>query len=135
MLEKNKIFKAALKEITESFPNVKGVYVFGSFAKGEETQESDLDLAILLDKPADKVKLWDVAQNIAIQIQRDVDLIDLLSTSTVFQFQIITTAKNIYSQDFKACDAFEDLTYAMYIRFNESRQEILDDIKKSGKIY
>ncbi len=135
MTKHEKIYAIALKEIRDAFPNVKGVYVFGSFAKSEEGKESDLDLAILLDKPADKVKLWDTAQNIAIQIQRDVDLVDLLSATTVFQYQIITTAKRIDTLDFKACDSFEDLTYAMYVRFNESRQETLDDIKNRGRIY
>lgn len=135
MTERDKIFAIAKKEIIQVFPRVKGIYVFGSFAKNEDTKESDLDLAILLDRPADKVMLWDLAQEIAIKINRDVDLIDLFSASTVFQFQIISSGKRIDSQDLKACDSFEDLTYSMYIRFNESRQDTLDDIKKRGSIY
>lgn len=133
-MQRNEIFSIAQEEIRQAYPQVKGIYVFGSFASKTETQDSDLDIALLLDKPADSVTLWNVAQNIAYRIHREVDLVDLLAASTVFRFQIVTTAKLIDCQDFKSCDLFEDLSYSMYLRFNEERKEILEDIKNSGRI-
>lgn len=129
------ISSIALAEIKKAFPTVQGVYLFGSFAKGEETKESDLDIAVLLEKSAGSVILWNIAQNIACKIQRDVDLIDLLAASTVFRFQIISAAKKIDNQNPKSCDSFEDLTWSMYLRFNEERKELLEDIKNRGRIY
>lgn len=110
-------------------------WTYPSVSKEEETEESDLDLAILLDKPADTIKLWDLAQKIATRIQREVDLIDLLAATTVFCFQIISTAKRIDNQNLQSCDSFEDLSYSMYLRLNEQRKEILDEIKNRGRIY
>ncbi len=134
-MDDKEVFSIAIDEIKKEFPKIKGIYVFGSFAKKEHNDNSDLDIAILLDKPADTVTLWNVSQNIASRIQRDVDLIDLLAASTVFRFQIISTAKRIDTLNLKTCDAFEDLTYGMYIRLNDERKEILDDIKERGRIY
>lgn len=131
----NEIVTIALEEIRKTFPSVQGVYLFGSFAKAEENSESDLDLALLLDRPANTITLWNVAQNIAVRIQRDVDLIDLLTASTVLRFQIISSAKRIDHQNFKSCDSFEDLSWAMYLRLNEERKEILSDIENRGRIY
>lgn len=37
------------------------------------------------------------------------------------------------SAEFPCLYQFEDLTYSMYLHFNEERKEILEDIKKSGK--
>jgi predicted nucleotidyltransferase len=128
------IFQIAKEEIHKIYPKVKGIYVFGSFASRTETKDSDLDIAILLDKPAESTVLWNLAQNIAYRIHREVDLIDLFTASTVLRFQIITTAKRIEESDFKACDLFEDLSFSMYIRFNEERKGILEDIKKTGRI-
>lgn len=135
MMNKEEIYSVAVEEIRRSFPEVKGIYVFGSIVSDFFNENSDLDLAILLNKPADPLLIWEVAQNIAYRINRDVDLIDLLNATTVMRFQIISTAKRIDTQNFPACDQFEDLAYSMYLRFNEERKDILEDIKKSGKIY
>ena len=60
-----------------TIPIVKA-WVFGSFARGEETPESDLDLLVLLDKEArvSLLKLIRFKLDIEERIRREVDLIE-----------------------------------------------------------
>ncbi|MBN2479742.1 MAG: hypothetical protein JXA94_05900 [Parachlamydiales bacterium] len=43
------------------------IYVFGSFASNNQTQESDLNLAVFCDKKLDKVKLFEVVPSNSIE--------------------------------------------------------------------
>ncbi|MBI5346703.1 MAG: nucleotidyltransferase domain-containing protein [Chlamydiae bacterium] len=123
--------KIAIKLITQEF-KVYAIYLFGSFASNTQRQDSDLDLAILSDEKIDKIKLWELAQKIAVKIQRDVDLIDLKNASTVFQFQIFNEGKLIFCTDQIKLDFFINTTDALYLDLNEWRKEMIEDIKKSG---
>lgn len=121
--------------ICHALPDIKAIYLFGSADSKYERLDSDIDLAILPDKKLDSVVRWELSGELARLLKRDVDLIDLSQTSTVLQFQIINAGKCIYCRDKKGCEAFASAVYAMYIRFNDERREVLDEIKKRGKIY
>ena len=58
-------------------PNLLAAYHFGSYAKGTADSHSDVDLAVLVDGKVDTVALWNLAQQLADEINCDVDLIDL----------------------------------------------------------
>ena len=124
-----------IKVLTRRVRNVIAIYIFGSFAANEMHKESDIDIAVLALDKLDNLQRWHISQELAVLLQQDVDLIDLKQASTVLRFQIISTGKKIYCSDPKKCDEFEDLTYSFYIRLNEERKEILDDIKKSGQVF
>lgn len=121
--------------IRQAVPEVKAIYLFGSTGSKFERLDSDVDLAILADQKIDAVLRWQLAGELAQLFKRDVDLIDLLQASTVLQFRIISTGKCIYCEDLKQCDAFASTVYSMYVRFNDERREILDEINRRGKIY
>lgn len=111
------------------------ILLIGSAAKGELTSESDVDIVFMSDKSHRPYQLYTVAQDLAIKLGRDVDLIDFHQASTVFQAQIVSTRKIIYCNDpnRKAQDFM--LAYKKYAKLNEERQIILDAIKESGEIY
>jgi predicted nucleotidyltransferase len=134
MVSKNKdIIVSVLKG---ALPGLKGIYLFGSRAKGSANSQSDYDLAILLDRPLnDALKKWNIAQELAIKLNVDVDLVDLKDASTVMQFQVISSGKRLYSSDIAYCDTFETFVYSSYLRLNEERREILDQVRASGKIF
>ena len=50
-------------------------------------------------------------------------------------YQIIGKGKRIFCNDPIYCDFFETTIYSAYVRFNDERRELLDDIKKRGQIY
>lgn len=127
----NKISSLLSKEI----PDLKAVYLFGSFAKKNTRQDSDIDIAVLPAKPIKKADIFLLSQQLSTMLHRDVDLIDLLSASTVFRFQIISTGKRIYCSDANQCAFFEMLAFSMYFRFNEERKALLEAIHHRGSIY
>lgn len=102
---------------------------------GAARPDSDVDLAFLASQPCDPVVAWDVGQELARTLGRDVDLVDLRRASTVMAAQVVTTGERIWCGDQGQCDAFEAYTLADYARLNEERRGILDDIRLRGRVY
>lgn len=121
----------AIKMIKERYIGIWAIYLFGSFGTKYERTDSDLDLAIFCDSLVDTVELWNLSQEIAKKIHRDVQLVDLRQASTVFQNEIIRNEKRIFCSKPKECDRLESIYLAMYLRLNEERKEILDDFKET----
>lgn len=126
-------------KITETIgaqvPDLIAIYQFGSAGTPAMRTESDVDLAFLADMAMDPVATWDLAQRIARDIGRDVDLIDLRRASTVMAAQIVTTATRLLCNDEARCDAFEAYALSDYARLNEERRDILNDIRTRGRIH
>lgn len=112
------------------------IILFGSTVRGKIHSESDIDIAFLSDDvDSDKYELFIMAQELAEKLSRDVDLIDLDHSSTVFQAQIVQTGKVIYCADELKKAKFEMKTLKMYAKLNEERAQILKNIDGSGSIY
>jgi len=120
-----------------NLPNLKAIYLFGSRLTEEYVRpDSDWDVAFLLDsKPMDTLAKWNLQQNIASELNAEVDLIDLQAANTVFRFEIITTGERIFCKDDYFCDTFEMMTYSFYQKLQEERKEIIDAILKRGSVY
>jgi predicted nucleotidyltransferase len=111
------------------------VYVFGSTAAGAVHESSDLDLALLPREPLTPEARWDLQQELAVALRRDVDLVDLRSASTVMRFQVVTTGELIHDGDPRERAEFEMLALSMYARLNEERKEILEQVRREGRVY
>jgi predicted nucleotidyltransferase len=118
--------KHAVEMIQEKIPSLIALILFGSYGTLYETPHSDLDLAVLAQSKIDTVALWNLSQEVAIAINRDVDLVDLRQASTIFQCEIFSTGNNIFCADENALIFFENMVFSMYIHLQELRQEILD---------
>lgn len=127
----NKIIAIILKEL----PDVKAIYIFGSSLTARVKPDSDVDIAILPTKKLLPEVIFQLSQKIAQTVNRDIDLIDLLQASEVMRAQIVSSGKRCYCVDKNACEYFEMLVYSMYVRLNEERQPVLEEIKKRGQIY
>ena len=127
--------KALVSDILRRLPQVQAIYLHGSRALGQASQNSDLDLALLSSSKIPPLQLWETAQHLAALLGMDVDLLDLRQASTVMQMQVITRGERLYCKDEAACGAFEDLVFSMYARLNEERAGILQDIAQRGSIY
>jgi len=121
--------------IQARFPNLQGLYLFGSVALGQDNTESDLDLAVLFPRAVDPVMLWECAEEIGGLVKRHVDLVDLQSASTVMRMQVIQTGQRVFTVDEAACQNFEMVALSMYVRFNEERQEIIEAIQQDKRVF
>lgn len=76
-----------------------------------------------------------LAQELASNINIDVDLISLRKASTVFLSQVVSTGKVIYCLNDEVRMNFEMMTLKMYAKLNEERQSIIDKVEESGSVF
>lgn len=116
--------KVIIDFLRQALPDVKLIYLFGSHANGSATANSDFDMAIFPSAPLDNLQRFNLAQELAIQLDREVDLVDLLNASTVMQMQVVTTGKLLFG-DPDVDVAFSAQIYSMYGRLQEDRKDII----------
>ena len=129
------IINTCINQIKEEFPDTIGIWLFGSMAFETASATSDIDLAVLLPKKINNIRLWQCSQSLASKVNLEIDLIDLLEASTVMRSQIMREGKRIFCTDEFKCNLFETEALTDYLRFNEERQELLTDIKTRGKVF
>lgn len=111
------------------------IYLFGSSVKGNFREDSDIDIAFLSDEEYSDYEIFMMAQELADIMKREVDLVNLKKSSTVFKAQIVGTGKTIYCSDENRRMYFEMYAFKDYALLNEERSEILESIKKRGTVY
>lgn len=129
------ISKKIVAVLQKEIPTLIALYCFGSSVQGYETLESDLDIAYLSDEQFSNIKRWELQEELAALLGRDVDLIDIKTTTDVLKFQIINKGLRIFVQDMRKAEQFEDLAYCLYLDLNEQRKGILEDVYKRGYVY
>jgi predicted nucleotidyltransferase len=76
-----------LRRLLEPLHQVRLAVLFGSAARGDDSSESDLDLAVLLDADAPE-QLWDIEVAVAEATGRTVDLVDVRRAPPLLRFEI-----------------------------------------------
>lgn len=124
----------AIEMLNEEFHPIV-IYLFGSAARNELREDSDIDIAFLTHTDIDPYICFMKAQELADIFKRDVDLINLNTLSTVFKAQVVGTGKNIYCSDDTKRMYFEMRSFKEYALLNEEREVILNKIKERGSVY
>jgi predicted nucleotidyltransferase len=124
-----------VEQILQAMPDIWAIYRFGSAGTPFERGDSDLDLAILAPRPVNNLTRWALAQDLARRLRRDVDLVDLQSASTVLRHQVFHQGQRIYCGDRFAAEEFASRALSDYVRLNEARRGILQDIQARGRIH
>lgn len=90
------------REVFSGYPFVIKALLFGSFARGEQTATSDVDLIVWVEGPHDHGRLTDLECSLAAALGRDVDVLTHLGrTSQRFIDNILREGKLIYIKDRK----------------------------------
>ena len=106
-------------------PDLLAVYGFGSRVRSTARPDSDLDMAVLVAGYADPVLLWQWSGELADVAGCAVDLLDLRATSTVMQYQIITTGVRWWALDAQAA-LFESAILSQKTALDTARVGLLD---------
>lgn len=133
MFLEDEIKEKIVKFINYEF-KVNFIYLFGSFARGEGREDSDIDLAIHGESLFDPYELFTKANELSFIVKRDVQLIDLRDVSTVFAAQIVGNNELLFSKDENIRIAYDIRAFKDYVKLNEERQVVLDAIKRDGRI-
>lgn len=110
-----KILTPHIEELVEEF-NINIIYVFGSYAKGTNTEKSDIDIAVLIDGEVDRYTQLNVlGALIDIFKREDIDLVILNNANEVLKFQVIKYSKIIYMDSLYTKVMFESTTMSRYM--------------------
>ncbi len=124
-----------VQHLHTALPSLRVVYLFGSVVTEHFTEDSDIDIAVLTSEPMDALLRWKLIRQLAIALNRDVDLVDLSTASTVMQFQVVSTGERIFTADAAAMEWWELKVYQLYLTLNDDRKPILEAIQQTGRIY
>lgn len=111
------------------------IYLFGSAARNELREESDVDIAYYGDASLTSYENFMLAQELSEILKKDVDLVDLKKSSAVFKAQVVGTGKKIFCSDEDKRMYFEMIAFKDYALLNEERKDIIEGIKKRGSVY
>jgi len=114
------IVEALRQELAPEF-----IILFGSFSDGTARQDSDIDLAYLSSIKKSSYDVFMIAQRLAAQLDKDIDLIDLSTASTVLRLEVAHKGCLIYSENDRKHVEFRMQAYKEYARLNEERADIL----------
>jgi predicted nucleotidyltransferase len=131
----NAEMRTLVEIVLRDFPSAQAIYLLGSYARGEQHTQSDIDLAVLLPVDIARRRWRLTALALAKQARRDVDLVNLRLVSTVFQNEIIHTGVLLYCSDEPARQEFEMLALSAYIKQSEERADILRAFLRTRQAY
>ena len=124
-----------MQAIRDAVPGVQAVYIFGSRARGDAGPDSDLDLAVLADRPLDPIVRWKLQESVAGMVHGAVDLVDLRSASAVMRVNVLADAKLVFDGARYERELFEATALSDYARLQEERRAILEQIEREGHVY
>lgn len=127
-------WEALVEAVRTSYLQALGIWLFGSFAGGHANAQSDIDLAVLLPGKAEPLALWQLSQRLAVQANRDVDLLDLRAASTVMQYQVITQGRRLWQTGSQAA-LYESFILSEKTALDEARAGVLQDIRERGHVH
>jgi predicted nucleotidyltransferase len=133
------IFSKIKDEIISTYPQCHSIYLFGSWATEDETELSDLDIAVLLPRHINEIKC---NEKLALSVRlaviarvEKVDIIDIRQVDTIFQMQIINTGRRYDIDDGNEASLFEMTNLSRYQKLNDERDVILQEGIKQGRFY
>ena len=129
------VYAGIVDTLRAAVPGLIAVYLFGSAARGQRRQESDVDVAVLATHPLAPETRWTLQERLADQLHSDVDLVDLRAASTVMRAQVLASDRVLYEADTNVRQRFEMHALSMYADLNETRAAILEDIHQRGQVY
>ncbi len=72
--------------------------VFGSFARGEAKETSDMDILVRLEKPMSLLQLIHFERELSQKVGRDVDLVTEDSLNPLIRGEVLRDIKTIYEK-------------------------------------
>ena len=77
--------KAMVKPIAQKY-QVEAIYLFGSYARGEADEESDLDFLVFGGLSFKRILVLDIAEELRIVFQKEVDAFEISELNTDSEF-------------------------------------------------
>lgn len=116
--------------VEEVFAEALGVWIYGSFATGHARRDSDLDIAVLADRPIDRRSLAVGHDAIAMRLRPDIHLVDLRELPPLLRFEVFAKGRRVAAREPVSCAFFETMAVSQYQRLNIERAALFDEIRQ-----
>jgi predicted nucleotidyltransferase len=122
-----------------AYPEVDGIYLYGSAAQGALSRHSDVDIAVVLPHEAAKgagpLALSKARFQLEQALGRPVDLLNARIGPIVLQKEVVATGACVFARDHRRIEEYEMLVLSLYGKLNEERRGILDEFQATGRAY
>jgi len=114
-----------VKRLATLFENEKNIlvaYLFGSYARGYETVQSDVDIAVLVSEVPEKPLEYylHLERKLAEALQKDVDLVFLNDAPPLLKYQVIKYGRLLFSRGERIRIMFEVKSLSEYLDFSRA---------------
>ena len=116
-------------------PGLQLALLYGSHARGDATPASDVDVAVLAPGPLAPALAAETREVLEHALGRDVHLVDLRTASTVLRHEVTRHGEVLHTDGSDAVEQFLDFALRDYVRLNEERAGILQDIRERGRVH
>jgi predicted nucleotidyltransferase len=79
----------AVSDILRAYPEIELAFLFGSFAGGTVTAESDIDIAILCRQPLSFDRREEILAALCMVMKKEIDLVVLNGASPILRMQVL----------------------------------------------
>jgi len=124
-----------IETILSHLSGVKAIYRYGSAGSVYERQDSDIDIAILIDHVVPFQDMMKLTSKLMAATGRDIDFYDMKKYPVTLRVQIVLEGNRIYSKDLIAAETYDTHVLSDYVRLNEERRLILKDVQQREQIY
>lgn len=125
-----------VKELLKKYDFILFALMFGSFAKGEPTPLSDLDIGIFTEREIDLFQTGEIIFELETLANRKVDLVilnDLPVTHPLLAFNIVAGHKLLFCSNTKAYSDFKTKSLLFYFDFQPIIKVQNEHLKKRIK--
>ena len=105
--------KKRIRPVCEKY-NVKELFLFGSYARGEATEDSDVDFRLISGRDIDLFKMVGLRLDLEEVLEKEVDLISKISEdSKIFKRHYERAAVLIYESERTRCTGSSEHSYVL----------------------
>ncbi len=115
--------------------NIIAIILFGSYARKTENINSDIDIAIKLNKKISKKELFQLKLNLEDLVNKDVELLNLDEIADGIRYEILINGETLYARNEFYFELYKLQMYREYLELNESRMQIIENLKNGDGVY
>lgn len=130
--ERQAMFDAARNVLLKALPDAWAVYLYGSFSRGEEWPDSDVDLGVLLPPGQQIEDKLSLTAELSHAVRREVDVVDVRRIGNVLRKEILEKGQALFVRQPETVLAWEASAMSDYARHRYGIREILEDFQRTG---
>ena len=132
IINKTETIKRCINRINEEYDsNPNNLLIYGKqdsiILNIQRLCEACIDIAFFSDKSYDEYEVFQSAQEISAILKKDIDLVQLKNSTTIFQKEIVENGQIIYEKNKIDREKFELSVIKKYFTLKEDRKEIIDN--------